>query len=75
MFKKIIKKHGKFIIEAVVITAATIAVFLMAHDIATAERGYEALGGEVFAFLIPYFIWLAPKLAEPFKAVKNDDDM
>jgi hypothetical protein len=38
--------------------AIGILLFLTAHAYATAERGYEALGGELFLLGLPIFIWL-----------------
>ena len=73
--KRFFKKYGKRILTAAGITAATVIVYLLAHEAATFERGYEAIGGEVLAFTIPLFVWLAPKLKETFKgANKNELD-
>jgi len=46
-------------------TALTLAGFLLfragqAH--ALAERGYEALGGEVFALFLPVFYWMMSRI-------------
>lgn len=72
--KKFFKKYGKKIILFVVITAATIAAYIAAHEFATFERGYEAIGGEMFIPLLPALIWLiAPDFAAPFKAVKDNE--
>lgn len=71
--KRFLKKHGKSILTAVGITAATIAAYLLAHGAATTDRGYEAIGGEAFIFVIPILaVWLAPKAKEAVKAVKDD---
>lgn len=71
--KRFIKRHGKGTMSAVGITAATIAVYLFAHDTATVQRGYEAIGGEIFIFLIPAFVvWFAPKAKELFKGAAKD---
>lgn len=54
--KKIIKKVALF-------TVAVIA-FALAHKAGTAERGYEAIGGEMF---VPVLIIFAPKILEILK--------
>ena len=62
--KKIIKKVALF-------TVAVIA-FALAHKAGTAERGYEAIGGEMFIPLLVIFahqIWGTIKA--PFKVVNN----
>lgn len=71
---KIKRNYLKWILKILGIAALTIYCYLLAHEAATAERGYDAVGGELCAFLIPYFIWLAPKLKETTKAVKGDNE-
>lgn len=39
----------------------TIAAYIFAHDMATAERGYKAIGGEAFLFLIPLLMSIGAK--------------
>lgn len=34
-------------------------LFAAAHSWATAWRGYEALGGEIFLLLLPLWAWMA----------------
>lgn len=41
--------------------AISVALFAAAHGYATTERGYEAIGGEVFAFAIPAAVAVAEK--------------
>lgn len=41
------------------IAALTVGVFLLMHEAATAERGFNAIGGEVAALFIPFFLWIA----------------
>lgn len=60
--KHFLKRHGKRIFTAAAITAATVTVYLLAHQAATFERGYEALGGEMFVFIIPLLVWGAKSL-------------
>lgn len=46
-------------IEKVALWLLALSVlYVLAHAAATAERGYEAVGGEVFVWLIPLFYWL-----------------
>ena len=74
--KKLFKGNGKTIIKAILILAAAIVAYILAHKAGTSERGYEALGGEIF---IPLLIVFAEDIAEiikkPFKAVKTNADM
>lgn len=41
------------------VCALSVGLFILGHDVATAARGYEAMGGEVFAFAIPMFALFA----------------
>ena len=59
---RFLKRHRKAIAKALVVTAITIITFILAHKAGTTERGYEALGGEMFAFLIPFFAWILPRI-------------
>ena len=36
------------------------------------ERGYNAIGGEVFMFLIPFFVWVAPEIKKSIKEIKDE---
>ena len=40
------------------LTLAGFLLFRAGHAQALAERGYEALGGEVFALFLPVFYWM-----------------
>ena len=61
--------------QAVLVLAVAIFAYILAHKAGTAERGYEAVGGEIF---IPLLIIFAKPLWEiikaPFKAVKDNAD-
>lgn len=46
------------ITKAVLLTIITILIYVYCHKLATIERGYEAIGGEMFAFLIPFALWM-----------------
>lgn len=41
---------------ALLITGATIGGYILLHNIATAHRGYEAIGGEIAVFAVPFLI-------------------
>lgn len=72
--KRFFKRHIKGILLTVGISAATIAAYLLAHNAATMQRGYEAIGGEMFIFLIPAFIVLfAPEEKEAAKGADNNE--
>lgn len=66
------KHNRKAIINSVLVGLLAVAVFDMAHNYATVDRGYVAYGGEVF---IPFLIIFAPKIwamiKESFEAVKG----
>ena len=36
------------------------------------DRGYEAIGGEMFMFLIPLFVWIAPEVKKSIKEIKDE---
>lgn len=65
--RKLFKQHRKSIITAVIVTLATIVAFILAHNAATAEREYKAIGGEIFVLLIPYMCGVAYKNAKGTK--------
>lgn len=72
--KKFLRRNGKTIFKGLLIAIVAIVVFEVLHDIATSQRGYEAIGGEIF---VPLLIIFAKPLWEiikaPFKAVKSED--
>lgn len=53
---RLIIHNRKAIIKHLVIGAVAIGAYVLAHKAGTAERGYEAIGGEVF---IPFVILFA----------------
>lgn len=73
--KNYLKKNRKTIITAVLILAAAVVAYILAHKVATIERRYSAVGGEIF---IPFLILFGEDILEmiksPFKAVKNCED-
>lgn len=54
---KIVKKY-KAILLIIAIVAAVFAGYSGLHDIATGVRGYEAVGGEIFVFILPFLIYV-----------------
>ena len=71
--KKFFKRNAKAIIKHTLILAVAVIAYILAHKAGTAERGYEAVGGEIFVPLLIIFaedIWEIIK--EPFKEVKSN---
>lgn len=58
---KFLKENYKPILTGLFLAAVLIYAYTVLHNIATDERGYNAIGGEIFIFLIPYLCWMAPK--------------
>lgn len=71
-----IKRNRKDLIESLALTILAVIAYEVAHEYGTAERGYEAIGGEIF---IPFLILFHRQIWEifkaPFKAVKSNDEM
>ena len=65
MKKKFLKKHFRFILKALGMTAFVVMAYIVAHNYATGERGYEAVGGEIF---VPLLIIFAEDIWEILKA-------
>lgn len=60
------KKIFKYIGYGVLLGTVALVGFEIAHDLATMERGYEAIGGEIFVPFLVLFgrdIWKA--MVEP----------
>ena len=70
--KRFIKRNRKKIIKTLAIVTVALIAYQIAHNVATAERGYEAVGGELFVPLLVIFGKdILKLLAEPFKAIKR----
>ena len=72
--KKFLKRNGQALIKYTLILAVAVIAYILAHKAGTTERGYEAVGGEIFVPLLIIFaedIWEIIK--EPFKAVKSNE--
>ena len=68
---KFLKANKKMILKwffVLVLAGVTFAGF---HKLATVERGYNAIGGETFMFLIPFFVWVAPEVKKSIKEIKD----
>lgn len=66
---KVLKKHRKFIIKWSVVFGLTFYVFAKIHEAATLDRGYEAIGGEIFLFFIPVVVLYYPDIKKEIKEV------
>ena len=69
--KKFFKKNLRFVIKWSVVLLVAVIFYKVCHYIATLDRGYEAIGGEVFMFLIPFFVWIAPEIKKSIKEIKD----
>ena len=70
--KKFFKKNLKFIIKWAVVLLASVMFYKACHYVATLDRGYEAIGGEMFVFLIPFFVWISPEIKKSIKEIKDE---
>lgn len=70
--KRVFKRYWKAIIKTVLLVTVSVVAYNIAHEIGTAERGYEAVGGEIF---VPFFVFFAKDIwkmiVEPFKMIKE----
>jgi uncharacterized membrane protein len=72
-FVNFIDRNFKTIVKVLLTIIATILAYNILHSIGTMERGYEAIGGELFgALAIPLFVWLAPSIKDWWKEAKKD---
>lgn len=67
----------KQIIKYILLTAAGVALFLLANHAATISRGYDAIGGEGAFILLPVLWWLIGRTGKETKNIitevmKND---
>ena len=70
--KKFFKKNYKCIIKWLVVLLVSVLLYKLCHHIATLDRGYEAFGGEMFMFLIPFFVWIAPEFKKSLKEIEDE---
>ena len=71
-FIKFLKENKKWILKWFFVILLSVVAFLGLHKLATVERGYNAIGGEIFMFLIPFFVWIAPEIKKSIKEIKDD---
>jgi hypothetical protein len=64
------KKYVKKILFVLSIIASVI-VCDMLHLIATEQRGYEAVGGEIMILFVPAILWLCYRNYKDFKEDKQ----
>ena len=68
ILKMLIKKAP---VKWIAFSVLGIVLFMLAHKLATVERSYNAMGGEMFMLLIPFFVWVAQDFKKFFKEDKN----
>lgn len=71
-FIKFLKENKKWILKWLFVIMLSVVAFIGFHKLATLERGYDAIGGEMFMFLIPFFVWIAPEIKKSIKEIKDD---
>ena len=69
---KFLKENWKWILKWVFVFVLSAVAFILLHKLATVERGYNAIGGEMFMFLIPFFVWVAPEIKKSIKEIKDE---
>ena len=69
---KFLKANKKVILKWSFVFVLSAAAFVSLHKLSTAERGYNAIGGEIFMFLIPFFVWIAPEIKKSIKEIKDE---
>lgn len=68
---KFLKANKKVILKWFFVVVLSVGAFGSLHKLATVERGYNAIGGEMFMFLIPLFVWIAPEIKKSIKEIKD----
>ena len=69
---KFLKANKKVILKWFFVFVLSAVAFILLHKLATIERGYNAIGGEMFMFLIPFFVWVAPEIKKSIKEIKDE---
>jgi len=57
-----------------ILYALTFAVAPKIFDVVRTQRGYDAVGGEVFIFLIPLAIWIVVDYQKRKKECERDNE-
>ncbi len=62
--------NRKTIIKTLAVGTVAVVLYAIAHKVGTMQRGYEAIGGEIFIpFLVIFAKDIWEMIKEPFKAV------
>lgn len=69
---KVLKANKKVILKWSFVFVLSAVAFVGLHKLATVERGYNAIGGELFAFSVPLFVWVAPEIKKSIKEIKDE---
>ena len=71
---KVMKTSSKKkFVKWALISILSVILFVLAHKLATAERTYNAIGGEMFMLLIPFFVWYIQDCVKFFKEDENEN--
>ena len=70
--EKFIKKNWYKIIAGIVTAMTLIALYRTTHDTATQQRGYEAIGGEIFILAIPAFAYIVKRNYDDLKKMLEE---
>ena len=68
---KFLKANKKVILKWSFVFVLSVVAFVVLHKLATLEREYNAIGGEMFMFLMPFFVWIAPEIKKSIKEIKD----
>lgn len=66
-FLKFLKENYKPILKGLILACVLICGYEVLHNIATEQRGYNAIGGEIFVFFVPFLWWAFSSLRESKK--------
>lgn len=71
--KRLLRDHIRLAVAAkyAALTLVGVLLFRAGQARALAERGYEALGGEVFALLLPVLYWMVVRVARDILNIKE----
>lgn len=69
------RKHGRAILKYAILTACGIALYCIASAFAFAERGYRAVGGEIFLLFLPLWYWLISQTVGDFFNIFTDSGL
>ncbi len=71
--KRLLRCHIRLavVVKYAALTLVGILLFRTGQAQALVERGYEALGGEVFALLLPVLYWMVVRVARDILNIKE----